>query len=82
MHVNNYTLPRPSDADLDQCYCVYIGDPTLHLKKMRTWCYENDLSLVWFELVDTSDADYNYDHVAAFYFIKEKDAVMFTLKFK
>jgi len=82
MYVNNFTLPRPSDKALDKCFCVYIGDPAFHFKKMRTWCWENDLSLVWSELADTSDADYNYDHVAAFYFIDESDATAFTLKFK
>jgi hypothetical protein len=82
MHVNNFTLPRPPQESLDQCFCVYIGDPVFNIKKMRNWCWDNNLSLVWSELVDTSDVDYNYDHVAAFWFIDARDAIAFTLKFK
>ena len=82
MHVNNYTIPRPPDSILERCHCVHIGDPAFHFKQMRTWCWNNDLSLVWSELVDTSDIDYNYDHVAAFYFVEAKDATIFSLKFK
>jgi len=82
MHVNNYTLQRPSENALDQCHAVLIGDPAFIMRKMKKWCHEQQLSLVWSELVDTSDVDYNYDHVAAFYFIDARDATLFSLKFK
>ena len=82
MYINNWTLPRPEQELLDQCHSVFIGDPAFIMWKMKKWCHENDLSLVWSELADTSDIDYNYDHVAAFYFIKAKDATIFSLKFK
>ena len=82
MHVNNYTLARPSDSVLEQCHCVYIGDPAFLMWRMKKFCQEQQLSLVWSELVDTSDIDYNYDHVAAFYFIDAQDATLFSLKFK
>jgi hypothetical protein len=52
------------------------------MRAMKTWCWENHLSLIWSELIDTSDVDYNYDHVAGFWFIDQKDATVFTLKYK
>jgi hypothetical protein len=52
------------------------------MRAMKIWCWENCLSLLWSELIDTSDVDYNYDHMAGFWFIDEKDAVVFTLKYK
>jgi len=73
---------RPTDAHLDQCHLVTIADPAVGMRAMKTWCWGNKLSLIWSELIDTSDADYNYDHVAGFYFMNEKDATVFTLKFK
>jgi hypothetical protein len=82
MHVNNYSLPKPPDEVLARCTEVLIGDPAFKIKKMRNWCYENDLLLVWWELVDTSDVDYNYHHIAAFYFGRPADATAFALKFK
>jgi hypothetical protein len=73
---------RPTDARLDQCHLVTIADPVVRMRDMRSWCWENNLSLIWSELIDTSDVDYNYDHVAGFYFIDERDATAFTLKFR
>jgi hypothetical protein len=68
MHVNNYTLPRPDQHLLDQCTEVLIGNPAFKMWKMRKWCYENVSS--------------QFDEVAAFYFIDDQDATVFTLKFK
>jgi hypothetical protein len=50
--------------------------------KMKRWCRENDLSLVWTELRDTTDVSSQFDECAAFYFIDPADATAFTLKFK
>jgi hypothetical protein len=80
IHPDYITNLRP--ADLDLCYLVTIADPAFGMRSMRIWCWENYLSLIWSELIDTSDVDYNYDHVAGFWFIDEKDAVVFTLKYK
>jgi hypothetical protein len=82
MYVNNWTLPRPPDDILDRCHEVLIADPAFVMWRMRKFCKESNLSLVWSELVDTSDVDYNYDHMAAFYFVEEADATIFSLKFK
>jgi hypothetical protein len=82
MPTRNWTLPKPSEEILDRCHTVYISDPAFRMRAMKTWCWENHLSLIWSELVDTSDVDYNYDHVAGFWFIDEKDATVFTLKFQ
>lgn len=82
MHVNNYTIPPPPQDLLDQCHQVLIGDPAFHIKKMRNWCNENELSLVYWELVPVMDVSDTFDQVAAFYFIEAKDATAFTLKFK
>jgi hypothetical protein len=82
MHVNNYTIPSPPQDLLDQCHQVLIGDPAFHIKKMRNWCIENELSLVYWELVPVMDVSNQFDECAAFYFIEAKDATAFTLKFK
>jgi hypothetical protein len=73
---------RPTETVLDQCHLVTIADPAVGMRAMKIWCWKNCVSLAWSELIDTSDVDYNYDHVAGFWFIDEKDAMVFTLKFK
>jgi hypothetical protein len=82
MHTNNYTLPRPPDAMLDQCHQVVIGDPAVRMWQMKRYCRDNNLSLIWSELVETSDVSAFFDEVSAFWFSDAKDAVLFTLKFK
>ena len=85
MHVNpeNYLdMFRPTDDVLKQCHQVLIGDPAFHIKKMRNWCYDQNLSLVYWELQEVADISPMFDDVAAFYFIDAKDATMFSLKFK
>jgi hypothetical protein len=49
---------------------------------MKKYCIENKLSLVWSELVDTTDVSAYFDEAAAFYFVDPKDATLFRLKFK
>ena len=73
---------RPSDRALENCYLVTVPEPAFLIRYMKTWCFDNKLSLVWSELIDTSDVDYHYDNIAGFYFIDARDATMFTLKFK
>jgi hypothetical protein len=82
MHVNNYTIPRPKESALDQCHAVYINDPAFRMWAMKKYCAENKLSLVWSELVETSDVSAYFDEAAAFYFVDPADATLFTLKFK
>jgi len=82
MHTNNWTLPRPSDDVLDQCHEVTIGDPAFRMWQMKRFCREQNLSLVWSELVETSDVSAFFDEACAFYFIDPADATLFTLKFK
>ena len=82
MQVNNFSLPRPPEGALDQCHAVYINDPAFRMWAMKKWCRENKLSLMWSELVETSDVSAYFDESAAFYFIDPQDATLFTLKFK
>jgi hypothetical protein len=82
MHVNNWTLPRPTDELLDQCHAVYVNNPAFRMWRMKQYCRENHLSLVWSELVDTSDVSAYFDEAAAFYFVDPADATLFTLRFK
>lgn len=82
MHVNNYTLPRPPEDALSKCHCVIIGEPAFRMRPMKKYCMENRLSLVWTELVETSDVSAYFDEVAAFYFIDQRDATLFSLKYK
>jgi hypothetical protein len=81
MYINNVDLTPPQDV-LDRCHQVIIGDPAFVMWKMKRWCRENNLSLVWSELVETSDVSSQFDECAAFYFIDPADATAFTLKFK
>jgi hypothetical protein len=82
MYVNNYTLPRPAEEALAQCQEVIIADPAFRMWRMKEYCRENNLSLVWSELVENSDVNVFFDEVAAFYFIDPADATLFRLKFK
>jgi hypothetical protein len=67
---------------LSQCHQVLIGDPAFRMWQMKRYCRDNNLSLVWSELVETSDVSVYFDEVSAFYFIDPADATLFTLKFK
>jgi hypothetical protein len=82
MYVNNYTLPRPVEALLDQCHLVVVNDPAFRMWAMKKFCRENKLSLVWSELVETSDVSAYFDEAAAFYFVDPADATLFRLKYK
>lgn len=83
MYVNNWTLPRPPQDLLDHCHQVLISDPAFLMWAMKKWCREQDLSLMYSEVVETADVDdCPYDEIAAFYFIEAKDATIFSLKYK
>ena len=82
MYINNFELPRPPEEILDRCHEVTIGDPAFRMWAMKKYCRENNLSLVWSELVETSDVSAFFDEACAFYFIDPADATVFTLKFK
>ena len=82
MYINNFSLPRPLEQALDQCQLVVVNDPAFRMWAMKKWCREQHLSLVWSELVETSDVSAYFDEAAAFYFIDPADATMFSLKFK
>jgi len=82
MYVNNYELPRPADKVLDQCHLVVVNDPAFRMWAMKKFCREQHLSLVWSELVETSDVSAYFDEAAAFYFIDPADATLFRLKYK
>jgi hypothetical protein len=82
MYVNNYELPRPPESALDQCHLVVVNDPAFRMWAMKKFCREQGLSLVWSELVETSDVSAYFDEAAAFYFIDPSDATLFRLKFK
>ena len=55
------------------------GEPFWKIKK---WCLAHCKSYVWFDVTDVSDASGLWDEIAAYWFHDEKDAVMFTLKYK
>jgi hypothetical protein len=77
-----HKIVRPDDTLLDQCHEVLICDPKFRQREMRAWCFENQLSLVWSQVVETMDVSPTHDHIAGFYFIDAKDATLFSLKFK
>jgi hypothetical protein len=82
MYVNNWALPRPTKEVLDQCHLVMVNDPAFHMWAMKKFCREQNLSLVWTELVETLDVSEYFDEAAAFYFIDPADATLFRLKYK
>jgi hypothetical protein len=73
---------RPPFQVLETCHLVKFGGRMFIMREMKKWCLEQQLSLVWAELIYTSDIDYRYKHIAGFYFIEAKDATLFSLKFK
>jgi hypothetical protein len=81
MYVNNVDL-TPPQAVLDRCHQVLIGDPAFVMWRMKRWCKEQELSLLWTELIETADVSSQFNEVAAFYFIDAADATAFALKFK
>lgn len=82
MYVNNVSIPKPPPHLLAKCTSVVLGDPKTPMWQMRRWCRENDLSLVWAELVDVEGFSVKYHTIVAFYFIDGQDATAFTLKFR
>jgi len=82
MYINNWTLTKPSQEALNQCDKVVINNPAFRVWKMKEFCRNNNLSLVWSELVDTTDVSSWFDEAAAFYFIDPADATFFRLRFK
>jgi hypothetical protein len=81
MYINKADLAPPQQV-LDQCHMVVINDPAFRMWAMKKWCREQNLSLMWSELVETSDVSAYFDEAAAFYFIDARDATLFGLKFK
>jgi hypothetical protein len=78
---------KPPDDILEQCHQVLItdndakaaGEPFWKIKK---WCLAHCHSYIWFDITDVSDASGLWDEIASYWFHDEKDAVMFTLKYK
>jgi len=78
---------RPPDDVLEQCHQVLITDNDAEAAgepfwKIKKWCLAHCKSYVWFDVTDVSDASGLWDEIAAYWFHDEKDAVMFTLKYK
>jgi hypothetical protein len=73
---------RPPEAMLEQCHQVLIGDPAFRMWQMKRYSQEQNLSLIWSELVETNDVSAFFDEVCVFYFIDPADATLFRLKFK
>jgi hypothetical protein len=78
-YLKDLTPPR---ALLDQCYQVLLPDSEEPIWLIKKWARAHCQSFVWAELIDISDASYDYDSVSAFYFGKEADKIMFALKWK
>ena len=82
MYINKYSLPRPSEDALEKCHCITIGNPAFRVWAIKKYCIENNLSLVWSELVDSTDVGVYFDEVAAYYLIDPADATFSNLKYK
>jgi hypothetical protein len=78
---------KPPDDVLERCHQVLITDNDAEAAgepfwKIMKWCLAHCKSYVWFDVTDVSDASGLWDEIAAYWFHDEKDAVMFTLKYK
>jgi hypothetical protein len=78
---------KPTDDVLERCHQVLITDNDAEAAgepfwKIKKWCLAHCKSYVWFDVTDVSDASGLWDEIAAYWFHDEKDAVMFTLKYK
>ena len=78
---------KPPDDVLEQCHQVLITDNDAEAAgepfwKIKKWCLSHCKSYVWFDVTDVSDASGLWVEIAAYWFHYEKDAVMFTLKYK
>lgn len=83
MHVNTYEPVKPPQHLLDLCTEIVFYDIDTPPWRMKKWCRENKLSLVWFEFLDLADLSSSiHDSAYIFYFIDAEDATIFTLKFK
>ena len=78
---------KPPDDVLEQCHQVLITDNDAEAAgepfwKIKKWCLAHCKSYTWMDVTDVSDASGLWDEIAAYWFHDEKDAVMFTLKYK
>jgi hypothetical protein len=78
---------KPPDDVLEQCHQVLITDNDAEAAgepfwKIKKWCLAHCHSYIWFDVTDVSDVGYQWDEIASYWFHDEKDAVMFTLKYK
>ena len=78
---------KPPDDVLEQCHQVLITDNDTEAAgepfwKIKKWCLAHCKSYIWMDVTDVSDASGLWDEIAAYWFHDEKDAVMFTLKYK
>lgn len=83
MYINKIDF-GPTREQLDQCIQVLINDEKMiePPHKMKRWAMKHCQSYVWMEEVDVSDTSPRWDYLYAFYFLEEKDALMFQLKYK
>jgi hypothetical protein len=79
MYITNWEGP-PKEL-LDKCFQVLIGDPVKPWE-LKRWAIKHCKSYIWMEEVDTSDVSGQFDIVCSFYFLDDKDALMFRLKWK
>jgi hypothetical protein len=79
---DNLDLLRPVHQLLDNCAVIYIGDPVFPRRAMKSFCFENNLSLVWCELLDDWQVVGKDSIGVLFYFTQAKHATLFSLKFR
>lgn len=81
-------LPSPPEQLLEQCYQILLNDEEIEKKHgttpwaVKQWARENCKSFVWMNEQDVSDVSYQWDYIFAFYFVEDKDANWFQLRWK
>ena len=68
---------------------VYLNDAKIdydfaeqHFQNVNLWAVEHCPSYQGYDVQDVSDFSYHYDYVAQYLFDDEKDAMIFTLKWR
>jgi len=69
-------------ANLALCHTVSLNDIWQTEIEIVGWCWQNNLSLVKHDCIDISDFSLEVDTVSTFWFLEEKDAMLFKLRWE
>jgi hypothetical protein len=75
---------RPPEELMHQATRVMLSDPydkhKVSGRVIKNWARKNCKTFFWYDVTDVSDASYTTDEIHCYYFIDERDVMMFTLR--